>query len=171
VHLEDATSVLVPIEALVRQNDGSYRMILDSVVFERRHHPGGEKSGLPLVLPVIQEQLDVQTHQVETGRVRVHKIVQEREETVDPALLRDEVVVERVPINRIVEGPVTPRTEGDTMIIPLLEEVLVVEKRLLLREELHLTKRRVEVHHPQKVKLRRAEAVIEHADPDAADVT
>ena len=124
VQLEGAASMLVPLEALVRQDDGSYHMTLDPAAFERQRSTDGEPSGLPLVLPVIEEQLDVQTRPVETGRVRLRKIVEEREELVDPPLLRDEVLVERVPINRVVEGPVSVRTEGDTVVIPLLEEVL-----------------------------------------------
>jgi len=100
------------------------------------------------------------------GRVRIRKIVHDREESIDPPLSRDEVVVERAPINRVVEGPIAVRTEGDTTIIPLLEEVLVVEKRLLLKAELHLTKWQVETHTPQHVTLRREEAVIEHVNPE-----
>ena len=115
----------------------------------------------PLVLPVIEEALDVHTSSVETGRVRLRKVVHEREEVVDPPLWRDEVVIEHVPINRVVEGPLSVRSEGDTLIIPLLEEVLVVEKRLLLKEEVHITKRQVETHRPQRVTLRREDAVVE----------
>jgi stress response protein YsnF len=58
------------------------------------------------------------------------------------------------------------RSEGNTLIIPLLEEVLVVEKRLLLKEELHLTKQRVETHQPQRVTLRREEAAIERVETE-----
>jgi uncharacterized protein (TIGR02271 family) len=79
--------------------------------------------------------------------------------------LHDEVVVERVPINRVVEGPVSVRSEEDTLVIPLLEEVLVVEKRLLLKEEIRITKQRVETHAPQRVTLRREEAVVERINP------
>jgi uncharacterized protein (TIGR02271 family) len=122
---------------------------------------GGVASGSPLVLPVIEEAIEVHTSPVETGRVRVRKVVHEREEVVDPPLLRDEVVVERVPINRVIEGPASVRSEEGTLIIPLLEEVLVVEKRLLLKEELRITKRRVETHTPQRVTLRREEATVE----------
>ena len=50
VQLEDGTSVLVPREALVRQEDGSYHLTLDSATFERRH-AGGEVSASPLVCP------------------------------------------------------------------------------------------------------------------------
>ena len=52
------------------------------------------------------------------------------------------------------------RSEEDTLIIPVLEEVLVVEKRLLLKEEVRITKRE-ETHTPQRVTLRREEAAVE----------
>ena len=78
---------------------------------------------------------------VETGRVRIRKMVHERGEIVDPPLMRDEVGTKRVPIDRVVEGPLSARTEEDTLIIPVLEEVLIVEKRLLLKEEVRITTR------------------------------
>ena len=83
---------------------------------------------------------------------------------VDEPLLREEVNIERVPVNRVVEGPVQVRREGNTLIVPLLEEVLVVEKRLMLKEELHITKRRFETREPRAVTLRTAEANIERVD-------
>jgi uncharacterized protein (TIGR02271 family) len=163
VQFEDGTSMLVPLEALARQDDGSYHLALDLDAFERRG-AGGGVSDSPLVVPVIEEALEVHTSPVETGRVRVRKIVHEREEVVDPPLLHDEVVVERVPINRVVDGPISVRSEEDTLVISLLEEVLVVEKRLLLKEEVRITKRRVETHMPQRVTLRREEAVVERVN-------
>jgi uncharacterized protein (TIGR02271 family) len=155
--------MLVPLEALTREDDGSYRLTLDALAVER-HGAAAEMSEAPLVLPVVEETLAVHTSAVETGRVRISKRVHEREEIIDPPLLRDEVVIERVPINRVVEAPIAARSEKDTLIIPLLEEVLVVEKRLLLKEELRITKRRVETHMPQRVTLRREEAIVEHID-------
>ncbi|HSF32489.1 MAG TPA: YsnF/AvaK domain-containing protein [Candidatus Tectomicrobia bacterium] len=163
VQLEGGASLLVPRNALAQQDDGSYYLALDSVASERRG-AGGRVSDSPLVLPVIQEALEVHTTPVETGRVRIRKVVHEREELVDPPLLHDEVVVERVPINRVIEGPISVRSEEDTLVIPLLEEVLVIEKRLLLKEEVRITKRRMETHRPQRVTLRREEAVVERVN-------
>ena len=102
VQLEDGTSVLVPRGALVQQEDGSYQLILDPAMLERRD-AGDEARELPLVVPVLQDVLDVHTNSAEAGRVRIRKIVHEHEELVDPPLLRDEVVIERVPVNRVVE--------------------------------------------------------------------
>jgi uncharacterized protein (TIGR02271 family) len=122
--------------------------------------PGIDGSA-PLVLPVIVEELDVHKRRVETGTVRITKIVQEREVLVDEPLWRDEVDITRVPVQRVVDGPIPVRYEGDTMIVSLLEEVLVVEKRLLLTEELYIRTQRVETHHPQRVTLRSEEARVE----------
>jgi uncharacterized protein (TIGR02271 family) len=115
-----------------------------------------------LVVPVIEEEIDVQKQQVETGKVRITKAVHEREVVVDEPLWRDEVEVERVPIERLVEEAIPVRYEGDTMIVSVMEEVLVVEKRWMLKEEIHLRQRRVERHQPQRVTLRREEAHVEH---------
>jgi uncharacterized protein (TIGR02271 family) len=158
--------MLVPLEALVRQDDSSCRLTFDPAALE---HPCGavdERREPPLVLPVIQETFKVETRPVETGRVRIHKVVHEREETVDPPLLHDEVVVDRVPVNRFVDGPIPVRSEGDTLTIRLFEEVLVVEKRLLLKEEVRITKRQVETHTPHRMTLRREEAVVERTNPE-----
>ena len=117
------------------------------------------------VIPVIEETLDVQKRQVETGGVRITKVVHEREEVVNVPRVREEVTVERVTLNRIVDTPVSMRQEGDTLIIPLLEEVVVIEKRLMVKEELRITKRRIEEQASQQVTLRREEVVVERLDP------
>ena len=161
IQLEDGTSLLVPHEALVQQEDGSYHLILDLAMLDRRD-ASSEVPDSPLVVPVLQEVLTVHTSPVETGRVRLRKSVHEHEEVVEPLLLHDEVVIERVPVNRVVEGPISMRSEEETLIIPVLEEVLVIEKRLLLKEEVRVTTRRVETRTPQRVTLRREEVTVEH---------
>lgn len=165
VQIEGGESVFVPFEALIRQEDGSYRLNLDLIELGHCYRPGSEPGAQPLVLPIIEETITVHPSPVETGRVRIRKQVHEHEEVVDVPLLRDEVVVERVPINRVVEGSISTRMEGETLIIPLLEEVMVVEKRLLLKEELRITKHQVETHRPQRVTLRREEAIVERVNP------
>lgn len=117
------------------------------------------------VIPVVEEILDVQQRRVETGRVRITKIVHEREEEVNAPRVREEVTIERITLNRMVDAPVSMRQEGDTFIIPLLEELIVVEKRLMVKEELRITKRRIEEHASQQVMLRREEVIVERLDP------
>jgi uncharacterized protein (TIGR02271 family) len=106
---------------------------------------------------------------VETGKVRITKVVHEREAVVDAALFHDKVAITRVPMQRVVDGPVPVREENGTTIISVVEEVLVVEKRLMLREEIHIRKQRIETHQPQRITLRSEEVQVErvpHADAD-----
>jgi uncharacterized protein (TIGR02271 family) len=162
VSLEGGRQVWVPVHLLIREAEGRYAVPMALAELERRAGAGpGEP---PLVLPVLAEALDVQTRRVETGRVRLHKTVQTREVLVDEPLLREEVAIERVPVNRVVEGPIPVRYEGDTMILSLLEEVLVVEKRLLLKEEVRMTTRRTDTHAPERVTLRHEDVTIERVD-------
>jgi uncharacterized protein (TIGR02271 family) len=162
VSLESGQQVWVPVPLLIREEEGRYSVPMALADLERR--AGADPREPPLVLPVLAEALDVQTRTLETGRVRIHKTVHERQVLVDEPLLREEVVIARVPINRVVEGPIPVRYEGDTMIISLLEEVLVVETRLLLTEELRIAKRRSDTHQPVPVTLRREDVTIERVD-------
>lgn len=129
--------------------------------------PLGESGDGSVTVPLMEETLRVTKQEVVTGGVRLVKRVTEREETVDEPLLRESVHVERVPVNRLVAEAPASRQEGDTLVVPILEEVLVVEKRLMLTEEVRITRTRTEVHQPQTVTLRSEEAVIEGITPDA----
>lgn len=128
--------------------------------------PVEEDNNGETVVPVVAEEVTIGREQVETGRVRIAKHVHEHEEVVDVPGFTEEVEVERVPIGRILDGPVEARYEGDTLVIPVMEETLVVQKRLLLKEELRVTRRRRETHDPQRVILRREEAQVERLDPE-----
>ena len=93
----------------------------------------------------------------------------EDETVIDEPVATETVEVERVPLDRWVEGPVPVRQEGDTTIITLLEEVVVVEKRLRATEEVRITKRQEVERHAETVSLRREEAVIERVNAASDD--
>jgi uncharacterized protein (TIGR02271 family) len=121
-------------------------------------------------IPLLEERLSVAKRQVERGRVRVHVSVEEREETVTEQLLRDDLQVERVPRNvRLTEVPHV-RLEGNTTIVPVVEEVLVVEKALMLVEEIHICRRSVseETRIPVTVRSERARVEREAGTEPAA---
>jgi stress response protein YsnF len=167
VEFETGQRVLVPLDALTLQADGSYYYLAlrrDELV--QGHSIGTQHPDEPLILPVVAESVIVQKHTRITGRVRISKTVHEREEVVDEPLLRRTVHVERVPINRVVEDEVPVRYEGDTIIVPVLEEVLVVEKRLMLKEELHITQQQEELRQPQRIVLRTEDITVERLRPN-----
>ena len=103
----------------------------------------------------------MQKRPVETGKVRITKVVHERETLVDEPLFRDNVAISRLPMERVVEGPIPVREEHGTTIISVVEEVLVVEKRWMLREEIHIRQQRIETHQPQRIMLRSEEVQVE----------
>ncbi|HWH21809.1 MAG TPA: YsnF/AvaK domain-containing protein [Allosphingosinicella sp.] len=92
-------------------------------------------------IPLVEERLSVGKEAVETGRVRVRVRVEEREERIQEELARDEVEIERVPMNVTLSEIPNVRLEGNTTIIPVVEEVLVVAKELVLVEEIHLRRK------------------------------
>lgn len=94
-----------------------------------------------VTIPLVEEEISVSKRKSRTGRVRVETRTEQVDELVGADLASTEVEVERVPIGREVDRAPEIRTEGDVTIVPVLEEVLVVEKRLVLKEELHIRRR------------------------------
>ena len=90
------------------------------------------------VIPLIEEVLRLGKRTVETGRVRISLTTETVEETMRETLRSRRAEVERVPIGREVSEVPATRQKGDAIIVPVVEEVLVVEKRLILKEEIRL---------------------------------
>ena len=123
--------------------------------------PPSAAADKPIVVPVVQEELQVGRQKTETGRVRITKSVQERDVLVQQASMHEEIEVERVSVNRFIAEPASIRYEGDTMIIPVMEEVPVIETRLRLKEELRVTKRQITTPRSELVRLRTEEVHVE----------
>ena len=107
-------------------------------------------------IPIVQETVRVETRPVERDRVVVHKSIQTRDEVVDIPLNSEELEIERVPIGREVDTAPQIREDGDVLIVPVLEERLVVEKRLILVEEVRVRRRQTQCSDHRTVRLRRA---------------
>jgi uncharacterized protein (TIGR02271 family) len=118
-------------------------------------------------VPVIEEELEVGKRRVEGDRVSVRTVARERTELVEQPLESMEVEIERIAIDREIDTAPDIRNDGDTTIIPVVEERLVVEKRLFLREEIHVHRRRVVTQFRQNVTLRSQEVVVERRDAAA----
>jgi uncharacterized protein (TIGR02271 family) len=114
--------------------------------------------GQSVNVPVIQEHLSVEKRIVETGEVVVHVEPRVERQLLEVPLLEDAVEVERVPVNRFVEAPTPVRQEGNITVVPVFEEVLIVQKRLMLKEEIRLVRRRVATVERQTFEVRKEEA-------------
>lgn len=95
-----------------------------------------------VTLPLSEETLDARVVETEIGKVRIHKRIETDRLEQDVELSRDDVVVKRVARNEIVAERREPWFEHDVLMIPVYEEVLVSEKRLLLREVIRVARSR-----------------------------
>lgn len=100
-----------------------------------------DTAGETLTVPVMEEELSARIRERDLGSVRVEKRVETSPAQVTTDVGHEEVTVERVTVNQAVESAPESRFEGDTLVIPVVEEVLVTEKRLVVREEVHIRRR------------------------------
>lgn len=112
-------------------------------------------------IPIVAEEIHVDKVEVTTDHVRVSTSVEYREVLVEEELECGILHVERIPVERQVETAPEPRQEGDTTIISLVEERLVVETRLFVVEEIHVTREARREHVAIPVTLRSTRATIE----------
>ncbi|AXA91787.1 YsnF/AvaK domain-containing protein [Massilia sp. YMA4] len=118
-----------------------------------------------VTVPVSQEEVAITTRVVDTGRgVRVSKTVTEQPEEVREILWQDSMDVRRVPVDKVVAQAPPSRYEGDTLVVPVLEEILVVQKRYRIKEELHITRVRKQHEHRETVPLRVEDVRVEAFD-------
>jgi len=128
------------------------------------------KENETVIIPIIQETATVDKHVVEKGKIRIEKGIEETNETVDVSLQHDEYTIRRVAINQYVDGDAPQvRHEGDTLIIPVVKEVVV--KRLLLVEEVRITKEIVSTTEQFEMPLRKEVVTITRStDKDGPSV-
>jgi uncharacterized protein (TIGR02271 family) len=118
-------------------------------------------AGQELVIPVLEEVARIGTRTVQGGGVRVHKTVSSREEVFEQPVMREEISVERVAVGQVVDIAPQARREGETLIVPVLEEITVVNTQLVLVEEVRITRRRTSTVEQVPVVLRKEHVEIE----------
>jgi uncharacterized protein (TIGR02271 family) len=115
-------------------------------------------------IQLAEEELTVAKQKVLTGSVRVRTQTETVQELANIVLDQDQVEITRIPINQTIQAAPSVRTQGDVTIVPVVEEIVVIEKRLVLKEEIHIrrsvTTETVEV----PVTLRKQHAVVERQD-------
>lgn len=106
------------------------------------------------IIPVTQEFITVTKEMVETGKIHIRKTIAEEEATIDLPLIQEGYQIERRAGSKelLIHHPPI-RYEGENMIIPVVKEVLVVEKRFEVLEEVHVIKTKTEVPYLQQVSL------------------
>jgi uncharacterized protein (TIGR02271 family) len=139
---KDARAVRIPVTAVDRSVSTRDRIVVPgdlSAVLDT----GATTGTAALTIPVVAEQAFANVREVEQGRAVIEKRVEVVPHVATIDIGTDEIEIERVRLDQDVDEPPVVRQEGDTLIVPLVEEVLVVSKRYVVREEVRVTKRRV----------------------------
>lgn len=111
-----------------------------------------------------EEQIEVRKAAVVSDHVRVRTSVDERSVLVEDDLERGGLQIERIAVDRPVQAAPEPRQEGTTLIISVVEERLVVEKRLFVIEEVRITRTSTTDHVAIPETVRTMRATIERTD-------
>jgi uncharacterized protein (TIGR02271 family) len=131
-----------------------------------KNHPEAQWPATTVVVPLYAEEISVTKRKFPTGRVRVSTLTREDEELLDQCLTNERVTVERIPVGKTVSEMPRTRNDGETIIVPIVDEVLVVQRRLILREEVHIRRERRTERHQERVKVRKQEAVVTRLPAD-----
>jgi uncharacterized protein (TIGR02271 family) len=95
-----------------------------------------------------EEELLVGRREREAGALRIRKRVRTEREHLEVPKKRVEVTVERVPVDEAQSGEegitATPQIEDEEIVVPVVEEEIVVEKRPVVKEEIRIRKQVVE---------------------------
>jgi uncharacterized protein (TIGR02271 family) len=161
--LDTGEQIVIPFDQLELLPDGNYFLLSESNIEQwktgsiRAH---GDQEEQDLVVPVIEEEIKI-GKRVYEEKVQVSKQVHEEEVEINEPGFREEIEIERIPKDEVLDAPISPYTEGDIMVIPIIEERVVVMKRLVLVEEVRIKKIRREIRESQSVTLRREEVVVD----------
>jgi len=120
-------------------------------------------------LRLLAEEVHVTKETRETGRVHVSTQTHEREALIAEDLARERVEIETIPVGRRINAVPEVRQDGDTTIVPVVEEILVVERHLMLKEEIRIKRVRTIERHQETVVLRHQEAVVTRSEGEAGN--
>ena len=129
-----------------------------------RVHKHMDKHDEEVNIPIAREEIHVDTVPIVTGGVRVTKRVSTHDDIIEQELRKSHVDVKRVKADRVVDGPQAPYRNGNTLIVPIVSEVLRLEKQWVVTEEIHIIETEERESVRQRVELRGEQAQIERTD-------
>ena len=129
--------------------------------------PDQQRKPQDLHVPLHEEEISVSRREIKKANVQVALVTGTREQLIDEELTQVRVEIVRVPIERVVDVVPPIRQEGDITIIPVVEEIVVVERRLVLKEEVRVRRVSTKERHQETVVLRQQEAAVTREEPDS----
>jgi stress response protein YsnF len=128
-------------------------------------NPETDARAVSASLLLLEEQISVVRRRIAGDTIRVSTVTTRTEKHVAEEIVHERIEVEHVPIGRPIDTAPRVREEGDVTIIPMVEEVVFIEKRLILKEEIRLRRVRVPDVHREVITLRQQDVVVERIQP------
>jgi len=128
--------------------------------------PDQERRPEDLHIPLNAEEVSVSRREIKKANVHITLVTATREQLIDEELPDLRVEIERVRIDRTVEVMPPIPQEGDITIVPVVEELVGVERRLVLNEEVRVRNVSTKEQHRETVVLRQQEVVVTRGEPD-----
>lgn len=122
-----------------------------------------------IVIPVLAESLHVDTATASTGGVRVIKRIVTDQQMLDHHLRTENVEIKRIPMNKVVDGPQPTIQTDDLIIIPVVQEVLKIERQWVVTEEIHVSKSAKVIHVQEPIGVAHEVVTIERLDAASAN--
>lgn len=157
VDLPRGVRVMVPASLLHLEEDGGYTIPGPWSQFTR-------DSKTRVSVPVLKEEVTVGVRKVPRERMRIRRRVVTENRELHTPIWAERVQVEHVPRDVFVDRAPSPRREGDTLVLPIVEEVPVVQTRLLLKEEVRIRVVRERSVDRRTIAVRRHEVELERED-------
>lgn len=130
----------------------SMTSVLDSDVLKQLTHTN-ENGRIRLLLH--EEVLEPSIREYIHGRALVRKRIETVDDTLTFELRQQHPVVERIRIDREIESTPAPYWDGSTYVVPVVEEEIVVSRRLILREEVRVMVDSASEQHQMPTTIRR----------------
>lgn len=123
------------------------------------------------VIPLLREYLTLGRRQVETGRVRVHLATTTEDVQLREPVSHERAEIQRVAIGReVAEAPgIREEEDGAVLVVPVLEEILVTQRRIVLKEEIRIRRVATTGTIQKTVALHSQTATVERLPPPSRD--
>jgi stress response protein YsnF len=123
-----------------------------------------------ILIPVVEEKVHIVKRIVDDDRIFIQKRSETDTVQIDESLRTETVEIERIAKNTPLDHMPKVRIEGDTIVIPVVEEIIETKKSLLLKEEIHVRKKAEQKSESIRAEVRREVVDIERTpSQDPAD--
>jgi uncharacterized protein (TIGR02271 family) len=119
-------------------------------------------------IPLVEEEVEVSKRATERPGARVKKVVVTENKQFTVPVTREEVIVERVPVDEKTAATASTKLQEDEITVPVVEEEVIVSKRPVIKEEVRVRKQEVQEQRVASAEVRHEEVQVEEVRQPAS---